>query len=181
MGFVLLTVIFWVLPYQAGNKSWWFQDVYSIFSSWSYFRKAYAEPCGWPIQQGALPPILAFHTPCTLPRMECCGESSKAVGCSSFPRVQMCWDNYNVQVYTMGLLNCCNLLAIFQDFWFGGFCLRGRQYWLFSLLPCRFITVWDLLNQCLLNWNKNWPSSLQLRRHIGVCFLCWCQSCLCLR
>jgi hypothetical protein len=34
------------VPDQAGNKSWWFQDVYSIFSSWSYFGKAYAEPCG---------------------------------------------------------------------------------------------------------------------------------------
>jgi hypothetical protein len=46
MGFVLLMEIFLVLSDQAGNKSWWFQDVYSIFSSWSYFGKAYAESCG---------------------------------------------------------------------------------------------------------------------------------------
>jgi hypothetical protein len=46
MGFVLLMEIFLVLSDQAGNKSWWFQDVYTIFSSWSYFGKAYAEPCG---------------------------------------------------------------------------------------------------------------------------------------
>jgi hypothetical protein len=35
MGFVLLMEIFLDLSDQAGNKSWWFQDVYSIFSSWS--------------------------------------------------------------------------------------------------------------------------------------------------
>jgi hypothetical protein len=46
MGFVLPIKISLVLSDQASNKSWWFQDVYSIFSSWSYFVKAYAEPYG---------------------------------------------------------------------------------------------------------------------------------------